>query len=197
MDGIPKIGNVGGLDELGPATRPSKSTGEAFTEALKDAIESVEGLQKESEAAQQAFASGEDVELHDVLIKVEEADIAFRAMMEIRTKLVEAYRDVIRMATLNGARALGLGDETGSLVAGKWADITCVDMDRLNTRPVYDAASQVVYAAGRDQVSDVWVAGRHLVAEGSLVAVDEKELLGRTRDWQRRIAASEEETTDD
>jgi 5-methylthioadenosine/S-adenosylhomocysteine deaminase len=105
-------------------------------------------------------------------------------------------RDVIRMATLNGARALGVGEETGSLVAGKWADMACVDMDRLNTRPVYDAASQIVYAAGRDQVSDVWVAGRHLVADGSLVAVDEKEILGRTRDWQRRIAASEEERTD-
>ena len=67
MDGIPKIGKVGGLDELGPATRPSKSAGGGFADVLKDAIDTVDGLQKESEAAQKAFATGEDVELHDVL----------------------------------------------------------------------------------------------------------------------------------
>ena len=72
-------------------------------------------------------------------------------------------RDVIRMATVNGARALGLGEETGSLVPGKWADMIAVDLDRVNTRPVFDPVSQIVYAAGRDQVTDVWIAGSRLL----------------------------------
>ena len=72
---------------------------------------------------------------------------------------------VLRMATLNGASALGIGHETGSLTAGKWADITAVRMDSLEAQPVYDPVSHLVYACGREQVSDVWVAGQHLLKE--------------------------------
>jgi 5-methylthioadenosine/S-adenosylhomocysteine deaminase len=100
-------------------------------------------------------------------------------------------RDVIRMATVNGARALGLADETGSLVPGKWADVIAIDLERVNTRPVYDPVSQIVYAAGRDQVSDVWIAGSRVLRSGDLARIDETDLLGRTRGWQRRISRSE------
>ena len=101
--------------------------------------------------------------------------------------------EAVRMATLNGARALGIGEETGSLLPGKWADVIAIDMDRLSTCPVYDAVAQIVYAANREQVSDVWVAGKHLVVDGALVGVDETEILARAREWQLRIAASEED----
>ncbi|NNG12553.1 MAG: TRZ/ATZ family hydrolase, partial [Halobacteria archaeon] len=69
----------------------------------------------------------------------------------------------LRMATLNGAHALGLAGETGSLTPGKWADITAVRMDTLESQPLYDPVSQLVYACGREQVTDVWVAGQHLL----------------------------------
>jgi 5-methylthioadenosine/S-adenosylhomocysteine deaminase len=101
-------------------------------------------------------------------------------------------RDVLRMATLNGARTLGLGEETGSLVPGKWADAICIDLARLNTEPVYDPVSQIVYAASRDQVVDVWVGGHRLLADGVLERLDEGAVLERTRSWQRLISESPE-----
>lgn len=96
MDSIPKIGPIQGIQEL-QRTKTTGSEGPSFSDTLKEAIVSVDELQKESEAAQLAFARGEEIDLHDVLIKVEEAEVAFKTMMEIRNKLVEAYREVMRM----------------------------------------------------------------------------------------------------
>ena len=96
-------------------------------------------------------------------------------------------QQALRMATINGARALGLADDIGSLEPDKWADITCVDLERLNTQPVYDPVSQLLYAAGRDQVSDVWVAGRQLVADGELVRLDAGQIMSKAVEWQHRI----------
>ena len=79
----------------------------------------------------------------------------------------------IAMATINGARALNLDDEIGSLVAGKAADVICVDLGGIAHQPVLDPLSQLVYAASRHDVTDVWVAGEHLVAN--------RELCGSTR----------------
>ena len=98
---------------------------------------------------------------------------------------------VLRMATLNGARALGLAEQTGSLQAGKWADMTAIDLGALESQPVYDPVSQLVYAAGREQVSHVWVAGQLLMRERQLTHLDRDDLLQRTRGWQTRIAAGE------
>jgi 5-methylthioadenosine/S-adenosylhomocysteine deaminase len=95
--------------------------------------------------------------------------------------------DWLRSATLNGAQALGLGESIGSLVAGKWADLCCIDLGRAHTQPVYDAAAQIVFAASRDQVSDVWVAGRALLAGGQLTHVDLEDLLARAQRWRDRI----------
>jgi flagellar hook-basal body complex protein FliE len=64
---------------------------------LKDAIASVDHLQRDSEAAQASFARGEAPDLHDVLIRIEEAEVAFKTMMEVRNKLVDAYREIMRM----------------------------------------------------------------------------------------------------
>jgi len=97
---------------------------------------------------------------------------------------------VLRMATLNGALALGLAAETGSLVKGKWADITAVDLDTLETRPLYDPVSQLVYTCGREQVTDVWVAGQQLLKHRRLTTLDDNDILARTHDWQARIGSS-------
>jgi 5-methylthioadenosine/S-adenosylhomocysteine deaminase len=99
--------------------------------------------------------------------------------------------DILRVATLNGARALGIGGETGSLLPGKWADIAAIDLDRPETQPLYDPVSQLVYACGREQVTDVWVAGQHLLKERRLTTLDGEGILERAREWQNRIAVTD------
>lgn len=96
--------------------------------------------------------------------------------------------DWLQIATLNGAQALGISDAIGSLVPGKWADLCCIDLARAHTQPVYDPAAQLVYAVSRDQVTDVWVAGRRLVAAGRLTHMDVEAILQRAQRWQQRIA---------
>jgi 5-methylthioadenosine/S-adenosylhomocysteine deaminase len=94
----------------------------------------------------------------------------------------------LQAATLNGARAIGLADRIGSIVPGKQADLTAVRLDALETQPVYHAASQLVYTAGRRHVSDVWIAGVRKVEDGTVLGVDTDELRGRAQAWQSRIA---------
>ena len=94
---------------------------------------------------------------------------------------------VLRMATLNGASALGIGHETGSLTAGKWADITAVRMDSLEAQPVYDPVSHLVYACGREQVSDVWVAGKRLLHDRRLTTLDTTKILHKAAAWRDKI----------
>lgn len=93
------------------------------------------------------------------------------------------------MATLNGAQALGLGDRIGSLLVGKEADVICVDLSAAATQPVYDPISQLVYAASRDQVSDVWVAGRQLLAHHQPLLADQPTILARAEAWRTRLSA--------
>ncbi|NGP54604.1 TRZ/ATZ family hydrolase [Thioalkalivibrio sp. XN8] len=99
---------------------------------------------------------------------------------------------VLAMATRNGARALGLGEETGTIEPGKWADLCCVDLGRPGTWPVYDPVAQLVYAASRDQVADVWVAGRRMVAEGRLTRLDPVAIARQAEDWRSRIAGADQ-----
>lgn len=98
--------------------------------------------------------------------------------------------DALRMATLDGAKALGLADETGSIESGKWADLTCVDLNRLHSQPVYDPISQLVYTARAEQVTDVWVAGKHQLDNGRLTQPNTSNLLARCDEWRDRFAAS-------
>ncbi|MGQ0577876.1 MAG: TRZ/ATZ family hydrolase [Betaproteobacteria bacterium] len=96
----------------------------------------------------------------------------------------------LRMATLNAARALGLEQKIGSLESGKLADLCGVNLVSIELSPCYDPASQLVYAAGRDNVSHVWVGGKLLVKDGRLLQVDEKAVARKAMEWQTRIAAS-------
>jgi len=95
--------------------------------------------------------------------------------------------DALEMATLNGARAVGLANSIGSLVPGKWADVISVDFNVAACQPVYHPISQLVYSTSRDQVSDVWVAGNAVVTGGRLVNDDQADVLERARAWQRRL----------
>jgi 5-methylthioadenosine/S-adenosylhomocysteine deaminase len=96
----------------------------------------------------------------------------------------------LRMATLNGAKALGIEAQTGSLVAGKAADITAIDLSAISSQPVYDPISQIVYTATRDQVSDVWVNGKHLLASHHLATLDEAALREKAVEWHGKISAT-------
>ncbi|KLD77707.1 N-ethylammeline chlorohydrolase, partial [Xanthomonas hyacinthi DSM 19077] len=98
----------------------------------------------------------------------------------------------LRAATLNGAKAIGLGDRIGSIEPGKRADLTAVRLDALETQPLYHVASQLVYATGRHQVSDVWIDGQRKLVDGELVGIDKARILSKARAW-REIIASEEE----
>src|SRR5690606_3998238 len=93
----------------------------------------------------------------------------------------------LQMATLNGARAMGLDSEIGSLEIGKAADITAIDLDGFNTLPMYNALSQLVYSSNSRQVSHVWVGGRLLVEHGRLTTIDTEKLRADIRLWQNRI----------
>lgn len=99
--------------------------------------------------------------------------------------------DALQMATLDGARALGINELTGSLEPGKWADIACVNLHTLNSQPLYDPTSQLVYTAHPQQVSDVWVAGRHQVEDGQLMHVDIDDILTRSAEWRDRIGTTD------
>jgi len=103
-------------------------------------------------------------------------------------EIIPAHQ-ALRMATLNGARAMGLDQITGSLLPGKAADITAVDFSSLPLSPCFDPVSHLVYAAGREQVSHVWVNGRLLLDSGRLVSLDESDIMQRTRRWQHQLVS--------
>ena len=93
----------------------------------------------------------------------------------------------LEMATINGAKALNKQANFGSLEAGKAADIIAIDLNNINTQPVYDPIATIVYSATRDQVSDVWVAGKARVRNKKLIDVDTSQLLQKTANWNQRI----------
>jgi 5-methylthioadenosine/S-adenosylhomocysteine deaminase len=94
----------------------------------------------------------------------------------------------LRMATINGAKALGLANDCGSLTIGKAADVIAIDLSQLETQPLYNPVSQIVYAASRQQVTDVWVAGKRLLQNRQLTTFDLSELNTRISVWQQRLA---------
>ena len=95
--------------------------------------------------------------------------------------------DIVAMATIGGAKALGLDGVTGSIEPGKEADIVLVETDSANMFPVYDPYSALVYSAGSANVKDVFVAGERLVADKKLTKAD---LKGIRRDLKERMERS-------
>ena len=94
----------------------------------------------------------------------------------------------LQMATLNGARALDLEKLTGSLVSGKAADLIAVDLSELESQPIYNVASHLVYATGRHQVREVWVNGEHLLRDGELATLDLEKVKRQATKWRGKIA---------
>ena len=97
----------------------------------------------------------------------------------------------LHMATLAGARALGLDEEIGSLEVGKAADMTAVDLSGIAQQPLYNPASQLLYTCNASQVSDVWVAGRAKLRDGQLIGLNTPDILQRARELAALIAQGE------
>jgi len=122
----------------------------------------------------------------DILDELRTATLLAKAVTGDASVLTAS--DALRMATLDAAKAIGIADQVGSIETGKLADLTCIDLNRCNSQPVYDPISQVVYTARADQVSDVWVAGRHQLENGSLKHIDTDSLRLKSNEWQQRIS---------
>jgi 5-methylthioadenosine/S-adenosylhomocysteine deaminase len=95
--------------------------------------------------------------------------------------------DSLRLATLGGATALGFGSVAGSIEPGKYADLVCVDLNRLACQPTSSVPESIVFGATREQVSDVWTSGRLAVSGGHLLAFDEQELTSFAQKWLRIV----------
>jgi 5-methylthioadenosine/S-adenosylhomocysteine deaminase len=96
-------------------------------------------------------------------------------------------RDIVAMATLEAANAIGLGEKIGSIEKGKLADIILVNIDKPHMIPLYDVYTQLVYAAGREDVSTVIIGGKVLIREGTFVSLDPEEAIERMRTLAERI----------
>lgn len=95
--------------------------------------------------------------------------------------------NVLRMATINGAKANGIADTTGSLTVGKAADMIAVDMHAFNTMPIFNPISHLVYSTNSTQVSDVWVGGKQLLKNQQLTTIDEDSIFAIARSWQKKL----------
>ncbi len=93
----------------------------------------------------------------------------------------------LEMATINGAKALGIDTITGSLEKSKAADFIAIDFSKLESQPCYDVVSQLVYATGRDQVTDVWVDGKQLLKDRQLTTLNQTKIIQNTQDWAAKI----------
>jgi 5-methylthioadenosine/S-adenosylhomocysteine deaminase len=122
----------------------------------------------------------------DMFGEMRTAALLAKAVAEDASALDAA--STLHAATLGGAQALGWSDRIGSIEAGKQADLAAIRLDEIETQPMYDVVSQLVYAAGRQQVSDVWIAGVRKLRERVLPDLDVAELREKARRWRERIA---------
>lgn len=100
---------------------------------------------------------------------------------------VVSAHQVLRMATINGAKALGLEQMIGSIEIGKSADLITINLGGIESKPMYDPISHLVYCTTREQVTDVWVAGKILLEERKLSTLNELELINSAQNWQSLI----------
>lgn len=94
----------------------------------------------------------------------------------------------LRAATLGGARSIGLDHLVGSIEPGKHADLVCIDLSCLEGQPMFEVVSQLVYATGRHQVSDVWIAGQVKLRDRELVEMDVQRIIANAQQWREKIS---------
>jgi len=126
----------------------------------------------------------------DLLGETRTAALLAKAVAGSATAL-DAHR-ALRMATLNGARALGIDEHTGSLEIGKFADLVALDLSGLAQQPVYEPVSQLIYSTSRDAVRHVWVGGKQLLESGRLTRMDEQQVIANARQWGEKISSTDQ-----
>lgn len=99
-------------------------------------------------------------------------------------------RELLRLATIGGATALGLADKIGTLERGKRADIAIIDLQQAKTQPVYSVESAIVYAASGSSVVTTIVDGKILMRRGEVLTVDEPAAIAKAKEYRDRILAS-------
>lgn len=122
----------------------------------------------------------------DMLLETNTAALLAKAVASDASSL--PAHQALAMATINGARALGIEEVTGSLEIGKSADICTVNLCALEQQPLHDPLSQLIYTANGHHVRNVWVAGKQLLDERKLTTLNQEELQQRAGVWRDRIA---------
>jgi 5-methylthioadenosine/S-adenosylhomocysteine deaminase len=115
----------------------------------------------------------------DMILAMKSAVLLHR-VASLDTGAIAAH-DVLRMATIDGARAVGLGDELGSLEVGKKADIVVVDVHKLHSAPLHDPMAALVYSCTGSDVDTVIIDGQVLVEHSKLIFLDEQEILEKAQ----------------
>ena len=103
-------------------------------------------------------------------------------------RAIDAFT-ALEMATINGARALHMDQQIGSIECGKQADLAALDLYAVETQPLFHVISQLVYAASSRQFTDVWVAGRRLLQKGELTSIEIEEVLAAAESWRSKLSA--------
>ncbi|NQY27206.1 MAG: TRZ/ATZ family hydrolase [Piscirickettsiaceae bacterium] len=121
----------------------------------------------------------------DMFAEMRQAAILAKAVAQDASAI--PAHTALEMATINAAKSLGIDKITGSLAKGKAADIIAVDFSNLESQPCYDVISQLVYATGRHQVTDVWVEGKQLLKDRELTTLHSSKIIQTTHDWADKI----------
>ncbi|MDF1642978.1 MAG: TRZ/ATZ family hydrolase [Pseudomonadales bacterium] len=95
--------------------------------------------------------------------------------------------DAIEMATINGARAIGLEHKLGSIEAGKWADLIAINLDSVFQQPIYNPLSQLIYTNSASQLSHSWIGGKAVVEQSQLIGTDTTEIIHKAKQWRNKI----------
>jgi len=112
---------------------------------------------------------------------------ALLGKMVARDATAMKVHSVIRMATINGAKACGLQDVTGSLEIGKSADFISIDFDLIESQPIFNPAIALIYTTQSSHVENVWVAGKYVLKNRKLTTIDEADLRKRVHHWNSKI----------
>jgi 5-methylthioadenosine/S-adenosylhomocysteine deaminase len=126
-------------------------------------------------------------------------DLDMMEEMDLAAKLQKSYRSdpralgakgALEMATIEGARALHLEKEIGSLEAGKKADFAILNLEAPNAVPMYEVYSQIVYALKASEIETVVVAGKPLLRDGKVLTVDEAKAIAKAKEYGKKVEAS-------
>ena len=122
---------------------------------------------------------------------MEEMDLAAKlAKVTKNDPLALSARAVVEMATIDGAKALHMGKEIGSLELGKKADLILISLDEPNAVPMYDVYAQLAYALKASDVTTAVIGGRIVMRDRKLLTVNEEQAIAKAREYKKKIAAS-------